>query len=618
MNDSTESRITEPLRSLAQAAPGTIFSVVARIIVPPAEDPRFAYGDVPGVLQRVKSAIAGLGLADGEGTTWSGDASGAPFLYATLSGAHVLALDRRIIAAGDPVELRRDRLVPSQSEDFNPEDLVGRVIAEPLASEIRADPDDGYNCIIVLKATHPGGAQAARDSVARSIGILRDRARAPIAYRANDNASHPYVFATLTGAQVRALVELDRNPATGPIAIHQIWEDSDVQALITKSIATVKADAAHIAYSAAGADIVWAVLDSGIDATHSHFATNGNLTLDAVRPLRHRDFTRPSPPGADPAKDDPGALVDAFGHGTHVAGIIAGTWAAPAANDQAARPIVLRTTRNGAGADERVLEYPPIITGMAPKCTLLSLRVLDDSGAGQVSSIIDAFEEIQRLNGYGRRIVIAGINLSVGYPFDAKWFGCGQSPLCVEVNRLVRSGVVVVAAAGNSGYGTFNTAYTKGWAATLPQTINDPGNAELAITVGSTHREAPHLYGISYFSSKGPTGDGRLKPDLVAPGERIISCASAQSRLPATISNPDGSTRAVPAEGYTYREDSGTSMAAPHVSGLIASFLSIRKEYVGQPEAVKALFVDNATDLRRDRTFQGSGLVDIMRAIQAV
>jgi subtilisin family serine protease len=206
----------------------------------------------------------------------------------------------------------------------------------------------------------------------------------------------------------------------------------------------------------------------------------------------------------------------------------------------------------------------------------------------------------------------------VGYPFDAKWFGCGQSPLCVEVDRLVRSGVVVVSAAGNSGYGTISTAYTKGWASTLPQTINDPGNADLAITVGSTHREEPHLYGVSYFSSKGPTGDGRLKPDLVAPGERIVSCASAQSRLPATVSNEDGTTKTIAADGYTYREDSGTSMAAPHVSGVIAAFLSIRKEYIGQPETVKALFVDNATDLKRDRTFQGGGLVDIMRAIQAV
>ena len=187
------------------------------------------------------------------------------------------------------------------------------------------------------------------------------------------------------------------------------------------------------------------------------------------------------------------------------------------------------------------------------------------TAAATFAAIIDAFEAIQELNGYGRRIVIAGVNLSAGYPFDAKWFGCGQSPLCQEVDRLVRSGVVVVVAAGNSGYGTVSTAYTKGWASTLAQTINDPGNANLAITVGSTHRNEPHLYGVSYFSSKRRTGDGHRKPDLVAPGERIISCASAQSRLPATIWNPDGTTATI-TDQYTHKEDSGTSMAAPPTS----------------------------------------------------
>jgi serine protease AprX len=616
MNDSLDVRVTQPLHDLAQRNPAERFSIVVAVRVSPDDDPKDAYAQVPAILARVASALAALDLAVDEGMSWNGADAGAPFLYAVLTGAHVFALDGAIDGAL-PIEFRRDRTGVGQTEDFDPEDLVGRVIAEPLASEIKADPDDRYDCIIVLSETHPEGLPGARRSVAQLIDLLAARPGPPIDVRVDPVASHPYVFATMTGAQVRALVDLDRNPSTGAIAIHQIWEDSQVQALITKSIATVKADAAHIAYGAAGKGIVWAVLDSGIDAQHPHFAANGNLVLDAVRPLRHRDFSNTGAPAADPTKDDPSAIVDAFGHGTHVAGIIAGTWRTPD-TPGAPGPVVLRTTRNGAGADERVLERPPVITGMAPQCTLLSLRVLDDSGNGQVSAIIEACEEIQRLNGYGRRIVVAGVNLSVGYPFDAKWFGCGQSPLCLEVNRLVRSGVVVVCAAGNSGYGTLSTAYTKGWAATLPQTINDPGNADLAITVGSTHREEPHTYGISYFSSKGPTGDGRLKPDLVAPGERIISCASAQSRLPATISKPDGTTSTVAADTYAYKEDSGTSMAAPHVSGLVASFLSIRREYVGQPEAVKALFVSNATDLRRDPTFQGSGLVDVMRTIQAV
>ena len=71
-------------------------------------------------------------------------------------------------------------------------------------------------------------------------------------------------------------------------------------------------------------------------------------------------------------------------------------------------------------------------------------------------------------------------------------------------------------------------------------------------------------------------------------------------------------------DDYSYIEDSGTSMAAPHVSGVIAAFLSIRREFIGRPEAVKEIFMTTATDLRRDRSFQGRGLVDLMRAIQSV
>ena len=134
---------------------------------------------------------------------------------------------------------------------------------------------------------------------------------------------------------------------------------------------------------------------------------------------------------------------------------------------------------------------------------------------------------------------IHGVNLSLGYEFDPEWFACGQSPLCKEVDKLVRSGVVVVVAAGNSGYGTLTTALDAPNRFGLGMTINDPGNAERAITVGSTHRDAPHTYGVSYFSSKGPTGDGRRKPDLVAPGERITSCA-AGGNLAAVVPGPPG------------------------------------------------------------------------------
>jgi len=173
----------------------------------------------------------------------------------------------------------------------------------------------------------------------------------------------------------------------------------------------------------------------------------------------------------------------------------------------------------------------------------------------------------------------------------------------------VRSGVVVVVAAGNTGYGYADTLDRGSVAAGLSLSINDPGNADRAITVGSTHRDMPHVYGVSYFSSKGPTGDGRPKPDLVAPGEKIISCG-AGAALDAA--------RSATQSDALYVEDSGTSMAAPHVSGAIAAFLSIRREYIGQSEEVKRIFMKAATDLNRERYFQGAGLIDLMRAIQSV
>src|SRR6266705_1296138 len=256
---------------------------------------------------------------------------------------------------------------------------------------------------------------------------------------------------------------------------------------------------------------------------------------------------------------------------------------------------------------ERKLD-PGALAGMAPECKLVSLKALDDNGGGSSMNVVRALEYVRKeLNGSGKLLRVQGVNLSVGYEFDAKWFACGQSPICNEVDRLVRSGVVVVVAAGNTGYGSLSS-FQRQTDVGLTMTINDPGNAELAVTVGATHRDMPHTYGVSYFSSKGPTGDGRAKPDLVAPGERITSCAAG--RALATVGEASGKA--------VYVEDSGTSMAAPHVSGAIAAFLSIRREFIGQPEQIKQIFSSSATSLGRERYFEGHGLVDLMRAIQSI
>jgi serine protease AprX len=516
-----------------------------------------------------------------------------------------------------------------------------------------------FAVIIDVHLEFPGGREAARNRVQEIVdAIKQDRARAwRLKTRLQginvpkSGLSNQYLFGEFESRFIRELVRRDQaGGADAPRrAIYRIWPDFEVKALLHRSISTVKADAALQSFATTGDGIVWAVLDSGIDGLHPHFAVHANLDLGELPPIAHLDFTGN---GVDPN----GALVDRFGHGTHVAGIIAGLRSV----DQGPIDAVGRA-RDEKGEISSIPIHPHRISGMAPRCKLLSLKVLNDKGQGQASSLIAALEQVQRINNHGRYIRVHGVNLSVGYNFEPEWFACGQSPLCVEVDRLVKSGVVVVVAAGNTGYGTAQSAFKGSVPAGLGLTINDPGNADLAITVGSTHRDMPHIYGVSYFSSKGPTGDGRAKPDLVAPGEKIVSCASSwqpakaldavaaataeaerQTALQALVQQwqqphapavaaaalstsssavpmqPTMPAPPAPVPTARYREDSGTSMAAPHVSGVIAAFLSVRREFIGRPDKIKEVFVSTATDLKRDRYFQGGGLVDLMRAIQSV
>lgn len=504
---------------------------------------------------------------------------------------------------------------PSQRETgsrrgiFTPDQLDKSVIALPLLQvleEYQTEPDKLHAVVIDLNLEYPNGMQGARrwitDEISRIVAEAGTNPEQGINL-AKSQLSSQYLFARLEARVIRELVKRDNltkiNQGVGPDqpginarAIHHIWPDFKIRALIDESIRTVKADAAHSSFAAFGEGIVWAVLDSGIDAEHLHFKRHGNLTLKA--PLKHEDFTGTGK-----------ATQDALGHGTHVAGIIAGEMTSV---DLSKGKSIQAFTRyrdehGGAKVTHRQLTA---ISGMAPKCKLVSLKVLDENGEGEVSNVLSAIAKIQEINSFGRRLLIHGVNMSIGYDFEPEWFACGQSPLCREVDRLVNTGVVVVVAAGNAGYGLTQSEQDGIVHAGLDMTIGDPGNADSAITVGSTHRDSPHVYGVSYFSSKGPTGDGRAKPDLVAPGERILSCAAGKLAVKSEAGSSD------------YVESSGTSMAAPHVSGVIAAFLSIRQEFIGQPDKTKQVFLTTATDLRRDRYFQGSGLIDLMRAIQSV
>jgi subtilisin family serine protease len=476
-------------------------------------------------------------------------------------------------------------------ERQDPFNLIRAVIAVPLQRHIDANPAKVWSVIIDVNFRHAEGRGSAKNYtlqfIEEAICAVGDQGVEQGAHISKTSASQHYVYARLQGKVIRALVERDRRNATR--SIFHVWPDFEVRAQIWRSVPTVKADACRRAFAADGKGILWAVLDSGIDARHPHFDKHENLKK-LPPPVTHMDFTADPPAKVDDPTDD-------YGHGTHVAGIIAGELDGTAPQP----PVAIARERDATGKITYQMQTDfGTVAGVATECKLASFKVLDKNGTGLVSNVIAAIEKIQEINGYGREIIIHGVNLSLGYDFEAEWFACGQSPVCVEVDRLVRSGVCVVIAAGNTGQ-------------KLALTINDPGNAELAITVGATHRDMPHTYGVSYFSSKGPTGDGRRKPDLLAPGEKIVSCGAGPDlntfKTKAGVGSQDGAY---------YIERTGTSMAAPHVSGIIAGLLSVRGEFIGRPMDIKKILMDNATDLGRDPVFQGRGLIDMMRAIQAI
>jgi subtilisin family serine protease len=474
--------------------------------------------------------------------------------------------------------------------------------------------------LVELNVLFPGGLGAVREAF---YGLWREfvrRAGIP-ADGVSESTTQPPVPAglsliapklyqcVLTRRQLRALVADDRR--TSPNTIFRVWPDYPLTPQIDRSAPTVKADAAWRSYAARGHGIVWAVVDSGIDANHPHFAgleLAGHEAGGRTGGL-HRDFShlvQPEVPlrdGEYPAPDGE-PLRDRSGHGTHVAGIIAGR--APE------KPLVAAAKEPGDGGFA-LRERAGTLSGMAPECELVSLKVMRRTEQG---TWITSSAAVIRALTYLRTEVnvdpavprVHGVNLSLGCEWHPEQYAAGQSPLCQALNQLVSSGVVAVVSAGN--YGARGTPGDSANTSAVLGSITEPAHAQECIAVGSTHREAPHAFGVTWTSGKGPTLDGRMKPDVVAPGEWIASAAAGEVSTRAGFDGEEGAP--------TYAEQSGTSMSAPHVSGVVAAFLSARPEFVGRPGQVKRLLMDNATDLGRERYAQGAGLVDLMRMLSNV
>ncbi|HKQ51792.1 MAG TPA: S8 family serine peptidase, partial [Pyrinomonadaceae bacterium] len=245
-----------------------------------------------------------------------------------------------------------------------------------------------------------------------------------------------------------------------------------------------------------GTGIGIAVLDSGIYADHLALtdAAGGERTVSS------QDFT------GENRTDDP------YGHGTHVASAAAG-------NDRASG------------------HSTAIYTGIAPNATVVSLRVLNGQGVGSTSTVLAALDWVMK---NGSRYKIRVVNMSLGTPAVDSYL---DDPLCQAVRKLVDNGIVVVAAAGNDGkdnvpgYGSNTKVYGR---------IHSPGNEPSAITVGATNTFGTDVRSddaIATYSSRGPTRsyrtdaagvkhyDNVIKPELVAPGNKIIYAESPNNYL---------------------------------------------------------------------------------------
>ncbi|MBG0792349.1 S8 family serine peptidase [Methylocystis sp. H62] len=458
-----------------------------------------------------------------------------------------------------------------------------------IAKDLVADLEDGlrsqrHATLIQLSQSKPGDPARPKDLEKVAANVELKISEILVATNQNPKDANlerlrHYVAADLTRLEVETL-----RSVFSELKIDGIWRNASKRAFISESTHTVQARPANLGYGADGNGICWAVLDTGICADHPHFAKHKNV-------VAQWDCTKRGDPPRLTSRTTHFAKLDGNGHGTHVAGIIAGE------ND-----LEIDEGNNSGGTNVK-------FAGMAPRCTLYGFKVLDDNGNGRDSWIIKALDLISSMNESSGQLVIHGVNLSLGGNFDPSIFGTGHTPLCDELRRLWRQGVLVCLAAGNEGYAVLTGAEGGGpIQANLDLSIGDPANLEEAIAVGSVHKTNPHTYGISYFSSRGPTADGRRKPDVVAPGERILSANYNWTEQRNASAGPS------PYQGL-YAEMSGTSMATPHVSGVLAAFLSHRREFIGYPDRVKEILLAGCVDLRRDPYAQGAGLPNLIKML---
>ncbi len=386
------------------------------------------------------------------------------------------------------------------------------------------------------------------------------------------------LVAELGGEVVRSYDHLDMRAIRLPVAaLEGLASDEKVdwlsldEPMSTMSVASREAanvptsSSANFGYTGNGIGI--AVLDTGVS---DHVDLGDNILqysfLNGAYPI-------PEIVNGEVVNPNAAARDDGFGHGTHVAGLISGS---------------------GENSED---EYK----GAAPSATVLSLQVLDQHGDGSMSDVMAAMDWLMT---YGEYFNVRIVNMSLGK-------GISESnttdPMVLTVEELWDAGFVVVIAAGNEGYSG-------------SMTVTSPGNSRKVITVGSvTDNGTGFDHSDDYtssFSSQGPTiGDYVLKPDLLAPGNRVVGSMDKKSKLAKQLAKrlKECKKQNVDCGDSTYLELSGTSMSTPIVSATIA--LMLEKDPSLTPATVKARLMRSARKIDADPTEAGAGILDADAAL---
>ncbi len=461
--------------------------------------------------------------------------------------------------------MKLSRKISQQSRLFTLVGAAALLASVPLGAQADTPAQAPKADAVVAKLLSAKNAHGSCAVIAQLDGDLTPARSAQIAALGADVTRHlGFIHSAALTLPRRNLAKL----AALPFVSHLSY-DGAVRKCDEFTVASSGAGTAYQKNALTGLGIGVAVVDSGmrqVDDLNDPVTSNRRITAQ-------QNFV--------PGTYDP---TDWCGHGTHVSGII-----------------------GGAGQQSTGSQYTHTFYGIARRANLINVRVLDANGAGSVSTAVAGIQwVIANQKAYNIRV----LNLSLGHPVGDSYT---NDPLCQAVENAWKAGIVVVCAAGNNG--RLNAAVTKtdtneGWG-TAYGSIQSPANDPYVITVGATKNADGNRADdkIATYSSRGPSRiDLVLKPDIVAPGNRIVSLyafnttlyawnTSTGNGLPmASYWNGGSSQSPLPVMSGQYSAEyfvlSGTSMAAPVVSGAAALMLQASPNLT--PDTIKARLMVSA------------------------